>query len=192
MSELQEKRVAASRVKEERKVKFAAEKAKELEKLKQEATLKFEEQRREQEARENAAAACRLLREQEAKALAIKEEEESRHKLHCIRLNKVRERQQQKEEETLRIETFKKEQEQRIIDGLKALEEAKKAEEAERISKLWIEVYSSRAFKHATHGAKALISKEHPDGLLDRLKDIQFLNRLELESRAKNSKTTVE
>ena len=173
MSELEEKRAAAMKVREERKVKFAEQKALEDAKRLKEATEKFEAQRKEEEAREK-----------EAAALAARKEAERLQILEGIRVREEGLIKKAEEEKALKAEKSKKEQEAKVLATEKAKKDAETAAEVERIGKLWVEVYNSRGFKHASPNAKILISKENPDGLLDRLKDVRFLNKLELAGRA--------
>lgn len=71
----------------------------------------------------------------------------------------------------------------RGLESLRLEKEAKEKAECERVQKLWADVYATRAFKNASPNCKLLISKECPEGLCERLKDVRFLNSLELASR---------
>lgn len=182
-SDLQKKRAAAMKLKEERKVKFAEQKAINDAKRLKEAKERFEKQRKEEEAREKAELEARLLKEKEAAALSARREAERLQILEGIRVREEELAKKKAMEEFDKIKLAKKAERARLLEQQLREKEAKEKAEAERIGKLWVEVYNSRAFKHASPGAKSLISKENPDGLLDRLKDIRFLNGLELASR---------
>lgn len=181
------KREAAKKVKDERKVQFAAKKALEDEKRLQEAKDRFETQRKEDESREKSQFEAKALRDSLAADLAARKEDERKQILEGIRQRDEMLAEAKKLEEIRKGQESRKLERERLMESRKAIQEAMEKAEAERISKLWLEVYNSRAFKHASAGSKSLISKENPDGLLKRLQDIRFLNSLELASRKRQS-----
>ena len=66
---------------------------------------------------------------------------------------------------------------------MEALKEAKAKAERDAELALWHEVHRSRAFKNMSPNAKILVGKEKILGLLEKLKDISYLNQLELRAR---------
>lgn len=179
----EEKRAAAMKVKAERKVRFAEQKALDDAKRLEEAKAKYEAQRVEDEAREKAAAEARLLKEKEAAALSARKEAERLQILEGIRVREDELAKKKALEEAERNNAARKAERARLLEAMRQEAEAKAKAESERIQKLWLEIYATRAFKNASANSKLLISKEKPDGLLERLKDVRWLNHLELASR---------
>ena len=186
--DLEEKRRALAELKAQRKIEFE-----------QKAKAEREEARKRADQK---AAARRLVEESEKKRLAeqkqaiqdaltasrlAKEKEDAARKEAAAKADQARKKKAAEDEEARKLEA-RKQQEAALLRAAAQQAERELADQKAREAALWHAVYSSRQFKHMSPAAKILLETYPIDGLLERLKDVEFLNRLELSSRKSDPK----